>query len=44
MDDNGLFAFSIEAKAPENIIYTLNNKFYIDLKNKNISVKKNQDK
>ena len=44
MDDNGLFAFSIEAKAPENIIYTLSNKFYIDLKNKNISVKKNQDK
>ena len=44
MDENGLFAFSIEAKAPENIIYTLNNKFYIDLKTKNISVKKNQDK
>ena len=44
MDEKGLFAFSIEAKAPENIIYTLNNKFYIDLKTKNISVKKNQDK
>ena len=44
MDENGVFAFSIEAKAPENIIYTLNNQFYDDLKNKNISVKKNQDK
>ena len=44
MDDNGLFAFSIEAKAPENIIYTLNNSFYFDLKDKNLSVKKNQDK
>ena len=44
LDDNGLYAFSIEAKAPENIIYTLNNQFYVDLKNKNKSVKKNQDK
>ena len=44
LDDNGLFAFSIESKAPENIIYTLSNSFYFDLKNKNISVKKNQDK
>ena len=44
LDENGLFAFSIESKAPENIIYTLSNTFYFDLINKNISVKKNQDK
>ena len=44
LDENGLFAFSIEAKAPENVIYTLSNSFYFDLKSKNISVKKNQDK
>jgi hypothetical protein len=44
LDDNGVFAFSLEAKSPENIIYTLKNSFYFDLKNKNISVKKNHDK
>jgi iron complex outermembrane receptor protein len=44
LDDNGLFAFSIESKSPENIIYTLSNSFYIDLKSKNLSVKKNQDR
>ena len=44
LDDNGLFAFSIEAKSPENIIYTLSNSFYDDLKEKNISVRKNQDR
>ena len=43
IDENGLFAFSIEAKSPENVIYTLNNKFYYDLQKKNISVKINQD-
>ena len=44
LDDNGSFAFSIEAKAPENIIYTMSNKFYSNLRNKNISVKINQGK
>ena len=44
LDDNGSFAFSIEAKAPENIIYTMSNKFYSNLRNKNISVKINQSK
>ena len=44
LDDSGSFAFSIEAKAPENIIFTMSNKFYFNLRNKNISVKINQDK
>ena len=44
LDENGLFAFSIESKSPENIIYTLSNNFYVDLKSKNLSVKKNQDR
>lgn len=44
LDDTGSFAFTIEAKAPENIIFTMSNKFYFNLRNKNISVKTNQDK
>ena len=44
LDDNGSFAFSIEAKAPENIIFIMSNKFYFNLRDKNISVKMNQDK
>ena len=44
LDDSGSFAFSIEAKAPENIIYTMSNKFYFNLRKKNISVKINQGK
>ena len=43
-DENGLYAFTIEAKAPENIIYTLNNKFLVDIKEKNISIQKNKEK
>ena len=44
LDDNGLFAFSIEAKSPENIIYTLSTSFYNELKSKNITVRKNNEK
>ena len=40
---NGTYVFSIEAKSSENIIYTLNNKFYNELLRKNISVKENQN-
>ena len=44
IDENGLYAFTIEAKAPENIIYTLNNKFLVDIKEKNISIQKNKER
>ena len=44
IDENGLYAFTIEAKAPENIIYTLNNKFLVDIKEKNILIQKNKEK
>ena len=44
IDENGLYAFTIEAKAPENIIYTLNNKFLMDFNEKNISIQKNKEK
>ena len=43
-DENGLYAFTIEAKSPENIIFTLNNKFLVDIKEKNISIQKNKEK
>ena len=43
-DEKGLYAFSIEAKSPENIIYTLNNKFLVDFNEKNISIQKNKEK
>ena len=42
VDENGLYAFSIETKSPENIIFTLDNKFYSDLLNRNCTVRKNQ--
>ena len=38
VDENGLYAFSIETKSPENIIFTLDNKFYSDLLNRNCTV------
>ena len=44
VDENGLYAFTIEAKAPENIIYTLNNKFLGDINEKNASIQKNKEK
>ena len=44
IDENGLYAFTIEAKAPENTIYTLHNKFLVDLNEKNISIQKNKEK
>ena len=44
MDENGVYAFTIEAKAPENIIYTLNNKFLVDINERNISIQKNKEK
>ena len=44
VDENGLYAFTIEAKAPENIIYTLKNKFLVDFNEKNISIQKNKEK
>ena len=44
VDENGLYAFTIEAKAPENIIYTLQNKFLVDFNEKNISIQKNKEK
>ena len=40
--ENGLYAFSIEAKSPENIIFTLDNKFYSDLLHRNYIVRNNQ--
>ena len=43
-DENGLYAFTIEAKSPENIIYTLNNKFLVDINEKNASIQKNKEK
>ena len=42
VDENGLYAFTIETKSPENIIYILENKFYNELQSKNVIVKKNQ--
>ena len=42
LDENGLYAFSMETKSPENIIFTLDNKFYSDLQQRNITVRKNQ--
>ena len=44
IDENGLYAFTIEAKAPENTIYTLHNRFLVDLNEKNISIQKNKEK
>ena len=44
LDENGVYAFTIEAKAPENIIYTLNNKFLVDINERNISIQKNKEK
>ena len=41
IDENGLYAFTIETKSPENIIYILENKIYSELQ-KNVIVKKNQ--
>ena len=42
VDENGLYAFSIETKSPENIIFTLDNKFYSDLQHRNYTVRTNQ--
>ena len=42
VDENGLYAFSIETKSPENIIFTLDNKFYSDLQHRNYTVRQNQ--
>ena len=42
LDENGLYAFSIETKSPENIIFSLENKFYNDLQHKNYTVRINQ--
>ena len=42
VDENGFYAFTIETKSPENIIYILENKFYNELQSKNVIVKKNQ--
>ena len=42
LDENGLYAFSMETKSPENIIFTLDNKFYSDLQQRNFTVRKNQ--
>ena len=43
-DENGVYAFTIEAKSPENTIYTLDNKFLVDINEKNISIQKNKEK
>ena len=42
VDENGLYAFSIESKSPENVIFSLDNKFYNDLQQKNYIVRNNQ--
>ena len=42
VDENGLYAFSIESKSPENVIFTLDNKFYSELQQKNYMVRNNQ--
>ena len=42
--ENGLYAFSIETKSPENIIFSLDNKFYSDLLQRNCTVRNNQKK
>ena len=42
IDENGLYAFSIETKSPENIIFTLDNKLYSDLQHRNYTVRLNQ--
>jgi len=44
IDENGVYAFTIEAKSPENTIYTLDNKFLVDINEKNISIQKNKEK
>ena len=41
--ENNLYTFSIQAKTIENIIYTIDYKFYTDLYNKNSSVKKHHE-
>ena len=41
--EDGLYAFSIQAKTIENIIYTMDYKFYTDLSNKNSSVKNHHE-
>ena len=44
LDEKGNFAFSIEAKEPENVIYKMSNKFYTDLLSRNFSVRENHEK
>ena len=44
VNENGLYAFTIEAKSYENIIYTLKNKFLVDIHDKAISIQKNKEK
>ena len=44
VNENGLYAFTIEARAYENIIYTLKNKFLVDIHDKTISIQKNKEK
>ena len=41
--EDNLYTFSIQAKTIENIIYTIDYKFYTDLYNKNSSVKKHHE-
>ena len=41
--ENNLYAFSVQAKTIENIIYSINYKFYTDLFNKNSSVKSHHE-
>ena len=41
--ENGLYAFSIQAKTIENIIFTIDYKFYTNLYNKNTSVKQHHE-
>ena len=41
--EDELYAFSIQAKTIENIIYTIDYSFYLDLYHKNVSVKKHHD-
>ena len=41
--EDDLYAFSIQAKTIENIIYTIDYAFYLDLYHKNASVKKHHD-
>ena len=43
VDENGLYAFSVQAKTNENIIYTMELNFYNDLYSKNNTVQKHHE-